>query len=50
MYNTPAIPKTGKEASKTKVMSQPVTNANTKPDIKVPKVMIKVDIFYPIAP
>lgn len=50
IYSTPAIAKAGIEANKTKVISQPVTKAKTNPDIKVPMVIINVDIFYPIAP
>ena len=39
--------KAGKEAKTTKVISQPVTNANTNPPIKVAIGKIKVPIFSP---
>jgi hypothetical protein len=50
MYRPPIIAKAGNEAKSTSVINHPVTNANTNPAISVPIVMIKVDIFYPMAP
>lgn len=37
----------GRAASTTKVMSQPVMNANTNPEVNVATGIIKVPIFYP---
>lgn len=42
--------KAGRVARMTNVISHPVTNAKTNPAISVPMVIIKVDIFSPIAP
>lgn len=46
----PVIANIGKDAKTTRVISQPVTKAKTKPAIKVPILIIKVEIFSPIAP
>jgi hypothetical protein len=45
MYKNPAIPKAGKVAKMTSVMSQPVIKAKMNPDINVPIVIMRVDIF-----
>lgn len=50
MKTIPAIASAGIVAKITKVMSQPVTNANTNPAMSVPIVMMRVDIFSPMAP
>lgn len=44
------MPNAGIVASTTKVISHPVMKANTKPATKVAMVIIRVEIFSPIAP